>query len=132
MPVVTLPDGSKRTYDRPVTAAEVAADIGAGLAKAALGAKIDGTLSDLATVIKNDASLAIVTPKSREGGVDADALFLVRHSAAHVMAEAITRLFPGTELVYGPPVEQGFYYDMAFPAGTTPSTDDFARIETEM
>ena len=120
MPVITLPDGSRRTYDRTVTAAEVAADIGAGLAKAALGARIDGQLSDLSTRIERDAALAIVTPKSRDGAVDADALFLLRHSAAHVMAEAITRLYPGTQLVYGPPVEQGFYYDMAFPGGKAP------------
>jgi len=132
MPVITLPDGSRRTYDRTVTAAEVAADIGAGLAKAALGAKIDGQLSDLSTRIERDAALAIVTPKSRDGAVDADALFLLRHSAAHVMAEAITRLYPGTQLVYGPPVEQGFYYDMAFPGGKAPSTEDFAAIEAEM
>ena len=132
MPVITLPDGSRRTYDRTVTAAEVAADIGAGLAKAALGARIDGQLSDLSTRIERDAALAIVTPKSRDGAVDADALFLLRHSAAHVMAEAITRLYPGTQLVYGPPVEQGFYYDMAFPGGKAPSTEDFAAIEAEM
>ena len=132
MPVITLPDGSRRTYDRTVTAAEVAADIGAGLAKAALGAKIDGQLGDLSTRIERDAALAIVTPKSRDGAVDADALFLLRHSAAHVMAEAITRLYPGTQLVYGPPVEQGFYYDMAFPGGKAPSTEDFAAIEAEM
>ena len=132
MPVITLPDGSRRTYDRTVTAAEVATDIGAGLAKAALGAKIDGQLSDLSTRIERDAALAIVTPKSRDGAVDADALFLLRHSAAHVMAEAITRLYPGTQLVYGPPVEQGFYYDMAFPGGKAPSTEDFAAIEAEM
>ena len=132
MPVITLPDGSRRTYDRTVTASEVAADIGAGLAKAALGAKIDGQLSDLSTRIERDAALAIVTPKSRDGAVDADALFLLRHSAAHVMAEAITRLYPGTQLVYGPPVEQGFYYDMAFPGGKAPSTEDFAAIEAEM
>jgi len=132
MPVITLPDGTLRTYDRTITAAEVAADIGPGLAKAALGAKINGQLSDLRTPIDRDASLAIVTAKSREGGADADALFLLRHSTAHVMAEAIMRLFPGTQLVYGPPVEQGFYYDMAFPAGNVASTDDFANIEAEM
>ena len=105
MPVITLPDGTKKTYDAPVTAAQVAADIGAGLAKAALGAKIDGVLCDLGIKISRDAQLAIVTPKKRDGTIDPDALFLVRHSAAHIMAEAISNLFPGVQLVYGPPVE---------------------------
>ena len=132
MPVITLPDGTKKTYDAPVTAAKVAADIGAGLAKAALGAKIDGVLCDLSTTMSRDAQLAIVTPKKRDGTIDPDALFLVRHSAAHIMAEAISNLFPGVQLVYGPPVEQGFYYDMAFPAGQIPSADDFTKIEQEM
>ncbi|MCE9618577.1 MAG: threonine--tRNA ligase [Planctomycetes bacterium] len=132
MPVITLPDGTKKSYDAPVTAAQVAADIGPGLAKAALGAKIDGTLCDLATKIERDVQLAIVTAKKRDGSIDADALYLLRHSAAHIMAEAITNLYPGVQLVYGPPVEQGFYYDMAFPSGKIPSTDDFAKIEQEM
>jgi threonyl-tRNA synthetase len=132
MPTITLPDGTRKTYDAPVTAAQVAADIGPGLAKAALGAKIDGELRDLSARIDRDAQLAIVTAKKRDGSVDPDALFLLRHSAAHIMAEAIGALFPGVQLVYGPPVEQGFYYDMAFPSGRAPSADDFARIEQEM
>ncbi len=132
MPTITLPDGSRRDYAATVTPAQVAADIGPGLAKAALGAKIDGHLSDLSTPITRDCSLALVTPKSRDGKVDPDGLFLIRHSCAHVMAEAIERLFPGTMLVYGPPLETGFYYDMAFPDGKAPSTDDFAAIEAEM
>jgi len=132
MPTITLPDGSTRAYSAPTTPAAVAADIGAGLAKAAIGAKIDGTLCDLSTPIDRDCSLAIVTAKSRAGGADADGLFLIRHSCAHVMAEAIQRIWPGTHLVYGPPLETGFYYDMAFPDGKAPSTDDFARIEEEM
>ncbi len=132
MPCIRLPDGSERRYDAPVTAAQVAADIGPGLAKAALGAKIDGTLCDLGTTIDKDCSLALITAKKRDGTVDDDALFLVRHSAAHVMAEALGRLYPGIQLVYGPPVEGGFYYDIAFPAGVTPSSDDFAKIDAEM
>jgi len=132
MPVITLPDGSRRTYDKPVTAAQVAADIGAGLAKAAVGAKVDGELRDLAAPLERDCSLAIVTPRKREGGADADALFLIRHSTAHVMAEAIQRLFPQARLVYGPPLETGFYYDISFDGGKPISTDDFAAIEAEM
>jgi threonyl-tRNA synthetase len=132
MPVITLPDGSKRTYDQPVTAAQVAADIGAGLAKAAVGAKVDGALRDLGTTLEKDCALAIVTPKKREGGADADALSLIRHSTAHVMAEAIQRLFPHARLVYGPPLETGFYYDISFEGGKPISTDDFAAIEAEM
>ena len=132
MPKITLPDGSSRQYDAPTTAAQVAADIGPGLAKAALGAKVDGQLCDLSTTLDRDCALALVTPKSRDGQVDADALSMLRHSCAHIMAEAIAKLFPGTMLVYGPSLESGFYYDMAFPNGRAPSTDDFAAIESEM
>ncbi|MBM4110601.1 MAG: threonine--tRNA ligase [Phycisphaerae bacterium] len=132
MPRITLPDGSVKSYDAPVTAAQVAADIGAGLAKAALGAKVDGVLTDLATTLDRDCALAIVTMKRREGGIDPEALSMLRHSTAHIMAEAIQRLFPQVRLVYGPALDTGFYYDMAFPDGKVPSTDDFARIEAEM
>ncbi len=132
MPRITLPDGSVKEFSAPVTAAEVAASIGAGLAKAAVGAKVDGELRDLATVIDRDCALAIVTPKRREGGADADALFLIRHSTAHVMAEAIQKLFPHVRLVYGPPLETGFYYDISFEGGKAISTDDFPAIEAEM
>ncbi|MFG0275779.1 MAG: threonine--tRNA ligase [Phycisphaerales bacterium] len=132
MPRITLPDGSVREYDRPVTPREVAADIGPGLAKAALGARIDGELADLSTPIAADARLAIVTPTTRDKQPDPDALFLLRHSTAHVMAEAIERLFPGVQFAYGPPVEQGFYYDFRLPEGKSLSSEDFARIEAEM
>ncbi|MFM1936793.1 MAG: Threonine--tRNA ligase [Planctomycetota bacterium] len=132
MPRITLPDGSVKEFSAPVTAAEVAASIGAGLAKAAVGAKVDGELRDLATVLDRDCALAIVTPKKREGGPDADALFLIRHSTAHVMAEAIQKLFPHVKLVYGPPLETGFYYDISFEGGKAISTDDFPAIEAEM
>ena len=132
MPRITLPDGSERSYEEPTTPLQVASDIGPGLAKAALGAKIDEELVDLSHPIEKDCQLAIVTPKTRQGTVDPDGLYLIRHSAAHVMAEAIQRLFPGTLLVYGPPLETGFYYDMAFPEGVTISSEDFPRIEEEM
>ena len=132
MPRITLPDGSERNYDGSTTPARIAADIGPGLAKSALGAVIDGTLTDLDTSIDADCELALVTPKTRDGEIDEQGLFLLRHSAAHVMAEAITNLFPGVQLVYGPPVEQGFYYDMAFPDGSSVSSEDFERIEAEM
>jgi threonyl-tRNA synthetase len=137
MPRITLPDGSVKEFDRPVTAGEVAASIGPGLAKAALGAKVDGELCDLSTRITKDAKLGIVATKAKGATApDADALYLLRHSCAHVMAEAIQRLFPGVQLVYGPPLENNFYYDMLFPtsggAGKAMSTEDFPRVEAEM
>ena len=132
MPQVTLPDGSERSYEEPTTPFAVASDIGPGLAKAALGAKINGELVDLSHPIEHDCELAIVTAKTRDGEVDSDGLYLIRHSTAHVMAEAIQRLFPGTLLVYGPPLETGFYYDMALPEGVVISSEDFPRIEEEM
>ncbi len=121
---VTLPDGSVRTYDRPVTGAEVAADIGPGLAKAALALKLDGKLVDLATTIDRDAKIAIVTRK------DSDALELIRHDTAHVMAEAVQELYPGTQVTIGPAIENGFYYDFARPEPFTP--DDLEKIEAKM
>jgi threonyl-tRNA synthetase len=133
MPRITLPDGSIREFDKPVTAYEVAANIGAGLAKAAIGARIDGELRDLNALIDRDASIALITTVDRKTGESSpDALYLIRHSAAHVMAEAIQKLFPGVLLVYGPPVEDGFYYDMFVPHDAPISSDDFERIEAEM
>ena len=133
---ITLPDGSQRQYDGPVTAAQVAADIGAGLAKAAIGAKIDGELTDLHRPIERDCELAIVTkPKTdkqgrSKGEPDTDAHHLLRHTAAHVMAEAICRLWPKAQLAYGPPLDNGFYYDIKLDDPI--SSDDFSRIEAEM
>ncbi len=121
---ITLPDGSVREYDRPVSGADIAADIGAGLAKAALAVRIDGEMKDLATIIDADARLAIVTAK------DADALELLRHDAAHVMAQAVQELYPGTQVTIGPAIENGFYYDFARDEPFTP--DDLAVIETRM
>ncbi len=132
MPRITLPDGSVRAFAHPVTAAEVAADIGPGLAKAAIGARINGALSDLSTPIEADAELALITAKNRDGSSEPDALTLIRHSCAHVMAEAIQRVVPEAQLVYGPPTDSGFYYDIAFPAERPLSTTDFEAVEAEI
>jgi len=132
MPTITLPDGSRRSYEQPITAAQLAADIGPGLAKAALAARIEGTIRDLSSTIDHDCAVALITPRTRDRGVDADALQLIRHSCAHVMAEAIAKLFPHAKLVYGPPLDTGFYYDISFEGGRAISTEDFPAIEAEM
>jgi len=124
MPVVTLPDGSQRNFDHPVTVTEVAADIGPGLAKAALAGKIDGKLVDTSYRIEADAELAIVT------GKDEEALELIRHDAAHVMAQAVQELYPGTQVTIGPAIEDGFYYDFARSEPFTPA--DLQKIEDRM
>ncbi len=121
---VTLPDGSVRQFDAAVTVAQVAASIGAGLAKAALAGKVDGKLVDTSHVIAADAALAIVTAK------DADALDLIRHDAAHVMAQAVQELYPGTQVTIGPSIEDGFYYDFARETPFTP--EDLTAIEKRM
>ncbi|MFM7481336.1 MAG: threonine--tRNA ligase [Planctomycetota bacterium] len=132
MPTITLPDGSRRSYEQPITAAQLAADIGPGLAKAAVAARIEGTIRDLSSMLDRDCSVALITPRTRDRGVDADALQLIRHSCAHVMAEAIAKLFPHAKLVYGPPLDTGFYYDISFEGGRAISTEDFPAIEAEM
>ena len=124
MVAISLPDGSVRNYDGPVTAQKVAEDIGPGLAKAALACKVDGALWDLTRPIDRDASLAIVTAKDPEG------LDLIRHDAAHVMAEAVQELYPGTQVTIGPSIENGYYYDFARDEPFTP--DDLAKIEQRM
>ena len=124
MPVITLPDGSTRSYEAPVSVMHVAADIGAGLAKATLAGRVDGELVDASFIIQNDASLAIVTSR------DADALELFRHDAAHVMAQAVQELFPGTQVTIGPAIEDGFYYDFARDEAFTPA--DLNKIEQRM
>jgi threonyl-tRNA synthetase len=129
MPIITLPNGDKKSFDKPVSAKEVALSIGAGLAKAALGCKIDGELKDLSFVIDRDCALAIVTERDRQKVLDQDGLFLIRHSAAHVMAEAIQDVIgKDVMLAYGPPTDTGFFYDMFVPAGKKLSTDHFAAI----
>jgi len=132
MPTITLPDGSTRQFDDAVTPAQIAADIGPGLAKAALGARVDGELVGLDHVIEQDSDVSLITAPRGDADCDPDALFLIRHSAAHVMAEAVQQLIPEAMLVYGPPVDDGFYYDIALPEGVSISSDDFEKIEAAM
>lgn len=121
---ITLPDGSQRMFDAAVTVAEVAASIGAGLAKAALAGKLNGKLVDTSTLIDTDATLAIVTAK------DADGLELIRHSTAHLLAYAVKELFPKAQVTIGPVIENGFFYDFSFERPFT--MDDLALIEKRM
>jgi threonyl-tRNA synthetase len=131
MPTITLPDGKQLPFDGPVTGLQVAEKIGPRLAKDALGLTIDGELRDLSTSIDRDAKIGIVTYKQRDGQISKDALFLMRHSAAHVMAEAIQRIVPKAQLVYGPPLEDKFYYDIKFPDDRPLRESDFPAIEAE-
>jgi len=121
---ITLPDGSRREFQGPVTVAEVAASVGAGLAKAALAGKVDGKLVDTSHRIEGDAALAIVTDK------DADGLEIIRHSTAHLLAYAVKELFPDAQVTIGPVIENGFYYDFAYKRPFTP--EDLAAIEKRM
>jgi len=124
MPVITLPDGSQRTFDRTVTVAEVAASIGAGLARAAIAGKVAGKLVDISFPIVADAPLEIVTDKHP------DALEVIRHSTAHLLAQAVQALFPEAQVTIGPVIEDGFYYDFAYKRPFTP--EDLAAIEAKM
>ncbi len=124
MPQVSLPDGSSRQFDQSISVHGVAADIGAGLAKAALAGKVNGQLVDTSFLIEQDSDVAIITAKSDE------ALELIRHDAAHVMAQAVQELFPGTQVTIGPAIEDGFYYDFAREEPFSP--DDLATIEARM
>ncbi len=124
MPNITLPDGSQRRYDHAVTVGEVAADIGPGLAKAALAGRIDDRLVDTSFILDQDASLAIVTARDPEG------LEVIRHSTAHLLAQAVKQLFPEAQVTIGPVIEDGFYYDFAYERPFTP--EDLAAIETRM
>ncbi len=121
---VQLPDGSKRSFDRPVTVADVAASIGAGLAKAAIAGRVDGKLVDTSHLIDRDVSLAIVTDK------DADGLDVIRHSTAHLLAYAVKELFPDAQVTIGPVIDNGFYYDFSYKRPFTP--EDLAAIEKKM
>ncbi|EIL91865.1 threonyl-tRNA ligase [Rhodanobacter fulvus Jip2] len=121
---ITLPDGSKKPFDHPVTVQDVAASIGAGLAKATLAGKVDGQLVDAGFSIDHDASLQIVTDKSPE------ALEILRHSTAHLMGQAVQRLFPGAQVTIGPVIDNGFFYDFAYERPFTP--EDLPKIEAEM
>ncbi len=128
---ITLPDGKTKSFDKPVTGLEVAASIGAGLAKAALAIKVNGETRDLSATIDRDAAVAIITAPKPGQAISDEALLLMRHSAAHVMAEAIQRIVPEAQLVYGPPLPTGFYYDIKFPDNRPLRESDFAAIETE-
>ena len=124
MPIVRLPDGSERKFDQAVTVAGVAASIGAGLARAALAGKIDGRLVDTSFSIEHDCNLAIVTDK------DGDGLEIIRHSTAHLLAQAVKQLFPEAQVTIGPVIEDGFYYDFSIKRPFTP--EDLAAIEKKM
>jgi threonyl-tRNA synthetase len=124
LPIIRLPDGSERKFDQPVTVAEVAANIGAGLARAALAGKVNGKLVDVSHRIDGDADLAIVTDKDAEG------LEIIRHSAAHLLAQAVKTLFPDAQVTIGPVIEDGFYYDFSYKRPFTP--EDLAAIELKM
>ena len=124
MPNITLPDGSVRSFEQPVTIAQVAASIGAGLARAALAGKVEGRLVDTSFLLENDTALAIVTDK------DADGLEVIRHSTAHLLAYAVKELFPDAQVTIGPVIENGFYYDFSYKRPFTP--EDLQKIEVRM
>lgn len=124
MPVVTLPDGSQRSFEHPVSVFEVAESIGPGLAKAALAGKVDGELVDTSFVIDTDIDLGIVTDK------DEDGLEVIRHSTAHLLAQAVKELFPDAQVTIGPVIDNGFYYDFAYERPFTP--EDLQKIEKKM
>ncbi len=124
MPVITLPDGQKKTFPQPVSVAELAQAIGPGLAKAALAGKVDGKLVDTSYLLTHDAEVAILTDKDPEG------LEVIRHSTAHLLAHAVKQLFPSAQVTIGPVITDGFYYDFAYPAGFTPA--DLEAIEARM
>jgi threonyl-tRNA synthetase len=124
MPVITLPDGSQRAFDNPVSVHDVAADIGPGLAKAALGGKVDGREVDTSYRIDSDVELAIITERDEEG------LEIIRHSSAHLLAMAVQELYPGVQVTIGPVIEDGFYYDFATGHSFTP--EDLEKIEKRM
>src|SRR3569623_2249431 len=124
MPTITLPDGSQRAFDRPVTVHAVAANIGAGLAKAALAAKVAGKLVGTSYLIERDASLAIVTERNPEG------LDVIRHSCALLLAQAVKQLIPEAQVTIGPVLADGFYYDFSFKRRFSP--DVLAAIEKRM
>ena len=124
MPVITLPDGSQKKFDTAISVAQIAASIGAGLAKAAIAGKVDGKLVDTSYLVERDASVSIVTDK------DPVALEVIRHSTAHLLAQAVKSLFPTAQVTIGPVIEDGFYYDFAFGRAFTP--EDLVRIEEKM
>ncbi len=124
MVAITLPDGSKKNFDNAVTGKELAESIGAGLAKAALAVVVDGTETDLTAVIEHDATVSIITAKNPEG------LEVIRHSTAHILAQAVKEIYPKAQITIGPVIDNGFYYDISFPK--TISSDDLEKIEKRM
>jgi len=124
MPSIRLPDGTLKSFDKPVIVAEVAASIGAGLARAALAGRVDGKLVDMSFAIDHDADLQVITDK------DADGLNILRHSAAHLLAHAVKELYPDAQVTIGPVIEDGFYYDFSYKRPFTP--DDLVAIEKRM
>ena len=124
MPVITLPDGSRREFDRAVTVMQVAESIGAGLAKAALAGRLDGDLVDMSAVIDHDANVAIITGRDPEG------VEVIRHSTAHLLAQAVKSLYPEAQVTIGPVIENGFYYDFSYHRAFTP--EDLVAIEKKM
>ncbi|MBE9561879.1 MAG: threonine--tRNA ligase [Proteobacteria bacterium] len=124
MPIITLPDGTQRQFETPITIAEIAASIGAGLAKAAIAGKIDERLLDTSTIIDTDVQLAIITDRDAEG------LEIIRHSCAHLMAQAVKELFPTAQVTIGPVIENGFFYDFAYEKSFTP--EDLEKIQFKM
>ena len=124
MPIITLPDGSQRSFDHPVSVAEVAQSIGAGLAKATIAGKVNGRLVDACDLIESDATLQIITSKDEEG------LEIIRHSCAHLVGHAVKQLYPNAKMVIGPVIDEGFYYDIAIDRPFTP--EDMAAIEVRM
>ena len=121
---ITLPDGSQREYDQPLTVFEVAASIGTGLAKAAVAGRVDGMLVDCGTLIEQDAAVSIITPRDTEG------LEILRHSCAHLLAMAVKQLYPSAQVTIGPVIEDGFFYDFAYERAFTPK--DLELIEAQM
>ncbi|CAA6814839.1 MAG: Threonyl-tRNA synthetase (EC [uncultured Thiotrichaceae bacterium] len=124
MPTISLPDGSQRSFDAPVTVFQVAEDIGPGLAKASLAGKVDGQMVDTSFLIENDAELSLITARDEEG------LDVIRHSSAHLMAQAVKQLYPETQVTIGPVIENGFFYDFAREESFTP--EDLKKIEKKM
>ncbi len=124
MPVITLPDGSQREFDKPVSIMEVAADIGAGLAKATVAGRIDGELVDACELIEHDARIEIVTPK------DDDGVHIIRHSCAHLMGHAVKQMWPDAKMAIGPVIDNGFYYDID--VDHTFTEEDLEKIEKRM
>lgn len=124
MPTITLPDGQKKTFSQPVSVAEIASSIGAGLAKAALAGKVNNQLVDTSFLVENDATVSIITDKDPEG------LEIIRHSTAHLLAQAVKRLYPKAQVTIGPVIEDGFYYDFSYPPGF--HEDDLLTIENKM